>query len=174
MALPGLTGPEHVGLTVPDLDAAILFFTDVIGGDLIFRGDPVSAQPAFMAGSLGVHPDAALDYAFVRCGAGANFELFQYSAPDQAQGRPRNSDPGGHHVAFYVDDIDAAVAALCARGITVMGEVNRIDDGPAGGSAWVYFLAPWGLQLELVSYPQGKAYEARAARRLWHPGFPGR
>jgi hypothetical protein len=23
----------------------------------------------------------------------------------------------------------------------------------------VYFLAPWGLQLELVSYPNGKAFD---------------
>lgn len=172
MALPGLAGPEHVGLTVPDLDAAVRFFTQVVGGDLVFRGGRVADDPALMAVGLGVHPAATFSYAFVRCGQGANFELFEYAAPDRDRERPRNSDAGGHHVAFYVDDIDAAVAALRAEGVSVMGKVNRIADGPAAGSAWVYFLAPWGLQLELVSYPGGKAYEAQAARRLWHPRHP--
>ncbi len=31
MTLPGLRGIEHVGLTVPDLDAAVRFFVDVLG-----------------------------------------------------------------------------------------------------------------------------------------------
>lgn len=172
--LPGLAGPEHVGLTVPDLEGAIRFFTEVIGGSLIFRGDPVADQPGFMRTSLGVDPSSTFSYAFVRCGSGANFELFEYTAPDQARAPPRNSDVGGHHIAFYVDEIEAAVAHLRAHGVAVMGEVNRIADGPAAGSAWVYFRAPWGLQLELVSYPGGKAYEARAARRLWHPRSPDR
>jgi glyoxylase I family protein len=45
--------------------------------------------------------------------------------------------------------------------------------GPAEGQRWLYFRAPWGMQFELVSFPAGKAYEAAAARRLWHPGHPG-
>ena len=32
------------------------------------------------------------------------------------------------------------------------------------GQRWVYFLAPWGMQFELVSYPGGKAFDRRAAR----------
>ena len=31
--------------------------------------------------------------------------------------------------------------------------------GPSEGQRWVYFLAPWGLQFELVSYPHGKAFD---------------
>ena len=77
---------------------------------------------------------------------------------------------GGHHIAFYVDDIEAAVAHLKSHGVTVQGEINRIADGPAAGSAWVYFLAPWGLQLELVSYPNGKGYEAQ--RQASASGIP--
>lgn len=172
--LPGLAGTEHIGLTVPNLDDAVRFFTDVIGGSLIFHGGRVADEPELMRTSLGVDPRAAFTYAFVRCGQGANFELFEYAAPDQARTAPRNSDAGGHHLAFYVDDIDTAVRYLRGHGVAVMGEVNHIADGPAAGSAWVYFRAPWGLQLELVSYPAGKAYEAEAARLLWHPGLPSR
>ncbi len=40
------------------------------------------------------------------------------------------------------------------------------------GQRWVYFLSPWGMQFELVSFPDGKAYEAHSAVRLWHPKEP--
>ena len=61
-----------------------------------------------------------------------------------------------------------------SHGVEIMGEPNYIEDGPAAGSTWVYFKAPWGLQLELVSYPRGKGYERKAKTLLWHPGHPTR
>jgi hypothetical protein len=30
------------------------------------------------------------------------------------------------------------------------------------------------MQLELVSYPNGKGYEKETSRRLWHPADPGK
>ena len=172
--IPGLAGPEHIGITVPDLETAKAFFIDVIGCELVFDGGASGHDPELMSTSLGVHPDAELRYCFLRCGNGSNFEVFEYATPDQRTDPPRNSDIGGHHIAFYVDDITAAVAHLEAHGVTVQGDVNCISEGPAAGSAWVYFQAPWGLQLELVSYPGGKAYEACAPVRLWHPRHPER
>ena len=172
--LPGLRGPEHIGITVPDLDQAVDFFTRVIGGELVFDGGSFGGDPEFMTRQLNVDPRAALSYCFVRCGNGANFEIFEYDVPEQHPDPPRNSDIGGHHIAFYVDDIHAAVAHLQTHDIRILGDVQVIDDGPAAGSRWVYFLAPWGLQLELVSYPEGKAYERAAKTLLWHPGHPAR
>ena len=46
--------------------------------------------------------------------------------------------------------------------------------GPSAGQTWIYFRAPWGLQLELVSYPNGKAYEHDYDSRLWDPRHPER
>jgi catechol 2,3-dioxygenase-like lactoylglutathione lyase family enzyme len=105
----------------------------------------------------------------MRCGNGANLEIFQYTAPDQNLTPPRNSDIGGHHVAFYVDDMSAAVAYLLDNGVRVLGEPTTMTEGPSKGETWVYFMAPWGMQLELVSYPDGKAYEAEYEGRLWDP-----
>ena len=45
-------------------------------------------------------------------------------------------------------------------------------EGPSAGQTWVYFLTPWGMQLELVSFPDGKGYEKDTDRRLWHPARP--
>jgi glyoxylase I family protein len=86
------------------------------------------------------------------------FEVFEYSSPDQRDAIPRNSDVGGHHVALYVDDIDAAIAHLRAHDVEVF-DGPTASKGPAEGNRWIYFCAPWGLQMELVSYPGGKAFE---------------
>ncbi|WP_213953765.1 VOC family protein [Variovorax sp. dw_954] len=172
--IPSLRGHDHTGITVPDLEAAIRFFVDVVGCELIttfgpFRDDSGS----FMADTLNVHPRAVIEQiALLRCGMGSNIELFQYSAPDQRNDIPKNSDIGGHHLAFYVDDIDTAVAYLKAQGVRVLAGPLPVTEGPAAGQTINYFLAPWGLQLELISYPRGMAYEATARTVLWSPKAP--
>jgi len=95
---------------------------------------------------------------FFRLGGQTILEVFHYDAPDRREIPPRNSDVGGHHIALYVDDLDAAVAHLRSAGVTVCGEPTA-SKGHHEGQRWVYFLAPWGMQFELVSYPEGKAWD---------------
>jgi glyoxylase I family protein len=160
--LPGLTGLDHVGFTVPDLEEARLFLVDVLGCEYLYSLGPFERDGQWMASRLNVHRDARMERLhFFRCGERAVFEVFQYAAPDQRTTQPRNSDVGGHHVALYVDDIEAAVAYLRANGVTVLGEPTA-STGPSAGQRWVYFLSPWGMQFELVSYPGGKAFDKRA------------
>ena len=102
---------------------------------------------------------------FYRCGNGPNFEIFEYDAADGQAPQPRNSDIGGHHLAFYVDDLDAAVAYLRAQGVRVHGRADREPQRAAKASAGSTSCSPWGMQFELVSYPDGKAYERDAAGR---------
>jgi glyoxylase I family protein len=173
--IPGLRGAEHFGFTVPDLEEATRFLVDVIGCELVFSIGPIRDSGDWMATHLNVHPRAeATEVRFFRCGHGCNFEVFQYAAPDQARQPPRNSDVGGHHVALYVDDFDAGLAHLRAHGVRVLGEPTVRQDGPSAGLTWVYFLAPWGMQFELVSTPKGRAYETAATVKLWDPRFPAR
>jgi len=79
---------------------------------------------------------------------------------------------GGHHLAFYVDDLDAAVEYLKAHGVETMGDIVESQNA-SFGQRWLYFLTPWGMQCELVSYPEGKAYESDTEVLLWHPIRPG-
>lgn len=158
--VPGLTRLDHVGLTVPDLDQADEFFVGLLGCERMYELGPFAHDDDWMTRQLGVAADTVMRrLRFYRLGGQAVFEVFEYDAREQSADVPRNSDVGGHHVAFYVDDLDAAVAHLRAAGVEVMGEPVR-SSGPSEGQRWVYFRAPWGLQLELVSYPHGKAYDA--------------
>lgn len=171
--LPGLRGAEHFGFTVPDLEQATDFFVNVIGCELAYSLGPFRDEGEWMRRHLNVHPRAVLkELRFFRCGHGSNFEIFEYEAPEQATHPPRNSDVGGHHLAFYVDDFEAALAHLRRCGVQILGEPTRRTQGPSAGQTWVYFLSPWGMQLELVSFPDGKAYEHTSAVKLWHPGRP--
>lgn len=170
--MPGLRGTDHIGFTVPNLDEAVNFFVNVIGCEAFYDLGPFSSESDWMQTHLNVHPRTVMKrLKFLRCKSGANFEIFEYDSPDQDRQQPKNSDVGGHHLAFYVDDMDQAVAYLKAKGVRILGEPTRSSNASAG-QTWVYFLAPWGMQLELVSFPQGKAYERETERRLWHPGYP--
>jgi catechol 2,3-dioxygenase-like lactoylglutathione lyase family enzyme len=172
-SMPGLCGIEHIGLTVPDLNQATAFFVDVLGCAVAFEAGPFRADNDWMAEHLNVHPRAEIRrLRMLTCANGPALELFEYNAPVQAQTGPANSDVGGHHVAFYVEDLTAAVRYLRERGVRVLGEPTELTAGPSAGLSFVYFLAPWGLQLELVSYPRGLAYEATSAVRLWRPLTP--
>jgi glyoxylase I family protein len=157
--LPGLARVDHIGFTVPDLEAASRFLVDVIGCEYMYSLGPFEHDDDWMRDHLNVHPRAVMQQLhFFRCGGQAIFEVFQYAAPERATTQPANSDVGGHHVALYVDDLDLAVTYLRERGVTVLGEPVS-STGPSEGQRWVYFLAPWGMQFELVSYPNGKAFD---------------
>jgi glyoxylase I family protein len=108
---------------------------------------------------------------FFRCKNGPNFEIFQWESPDGQAPQPKNSDIGGHHLAFYVDDIDEALAYLRTQNVTILGGIVASQNASLG-QRWVYFLTPWGMQCELVSFPAGKAYESTASTMLWHPARP--
>lgn len=168
--LPGLRGTDHVGFTVPDLDEAVRFFRDVLGCEIFYSLGSQADTGTRMKDKLNVHPRAKIrDIRLVRCRNGANFEIFQYESPDQHTEMPKNSDIGGYHLAFYVDDIVAATDYLREHGLRIMDEPEFKTEGPSGGEAWVYFLSPWGMQMELVSYPGGKTYEQEGVGRLWDP-----
>ncbi|BAU33227.1 VOC family protein [Microcella alkaliphila] len=170
--IPGLRGTEHIGFTVPDLDAAEDFFVTVIGCERIYSLGPYVRDDDWMSEHLNVHPRTVIrELRFFRCKHGPNFEIFEYESADGQNPQPRNSDIGGHHLAFYVDDMDVAVAYLRSNGVRVLGEPTA-STAASEGQRWVYFLAPWGMQLELVSFPNGKAYEATSDVRLWDPRNP--
>ena len=175
-SIPGLRGHDHTGITVPDVKAATAFFTDVIGCTHAMSFGPFSDDKGtFMQDVVNVHPRAVIDeISMVRCGYGSNIELFQYKAPEQATEMPKNSDAGGHHIALYVDDIDKAAAYLKEKNVRTLQGPIPIKEGPAAGQSILYFFTPWGLQMELISYPTGMAYEKTSTSPLWMTTAPGK
>lgn len=170
--IPGVRGIDHIGFTVPDIDQGVSFFHDVMGCTEVMRFGPFSDDKTdFMKDLVNVNPRAVIkQIAMMRCGEGSNIELFQYNSPDQNTAMPKNSDYGGHHIAFYVKDIKAAVDKARALGLKTFMGPFELKEGPAAGQSITYVLTPWGMQLELISYPNGMAYEKTAKTHLWAPG----
>ena len=101
-SIPGMRGHDHTGITVPDMKQAVEFFTEVVGCKKAMSFGPFADDKGtFMQDLLGVDPKAVIEeITLVRCGFGSNIELFKYTAPDQKDAKPRNSDIGGFHIAF--------------------------------------------------------------------------
>ena len=139
--LPGTTRVDHTGHVVPDLDAALAFFTGVLGCALVSQHGPLSDDGDAMARIYGVHPRASTRFAFVEL-HGRRIELTEWRSPDQRAFAPRACDVGGSHIAIGVADLAAAADFLRAQpGVTVY------DRSPRG---FVYFTTPWGMLLQLV------------------------
>lgn len=174
--LPGMRGHDHTGVTVPDMDQAVTFFTDILGCQKAMSFGPFADDKGtFMTDLLGVDSKAVIEnITLMRCGFGSNVELFKYTAPDQKALNQKNSDIGAFHIAFYVDDIKAAKAFLDEKGVATRLGPLPVEQGPAAGQAIVYFQAPWGLQFEAISYPNGMAYEKDGGPVLWSPKDPAK
>jgi catechol 2,3-dioxygenase-like lactoylglutathione lyase family enzyme len=145
---PALEAPEfdHVGINVPDADAAAQFFHDLIGTEIVLDmrpGDPGADWKA----RFRWHSSAKLlRILMIRTPGGSRIELFQYEAPEAAREHPHQDDPGATHIALKANDISKSIAVLKQRGLRVLNDPVTLSDG----TRWFYFLTPWNSQLELV------------------------
>lgn len=172
MTVATIRGVEHIGFTVPNVEEAVRFFVDVLGCEHVYDMGPFDdPEGTWMSDNLDIHPRASIPrFAVLRCANGANFEIYEFESPDQAARWPRMSDWGGTHIAFYVDDMDAALAAVEAHGVRVLGgKKDGVGPEAGPGASFAHFLTPWGQLLEFVSYPEGRDYEKTSERRLWTP-----
>jgi catechol 2,3-dioxygenase-like lactoylglutathione lyase family enzyme len=135
---------DHVGIVVDDLAAAKAFFAE-LGLELQGEGRVEGAWVDRVVGLDGIR----VEYAMVETREGhGRLELIKFHAPSGPDGdhhAPANT-PGIRHVAFVVDDIDAVVARLQARGADLVGEVERYGDI----FRLCYLRGPEGIIVELA------------------------
>lgn len=135
VGIPGLTGVDHIGFTVPDLEQAHDFLVGVVGCTFLYSLGPfLRDDNDWMQEHLNVDPRTVMrELRFYDCGGQAIFEVFAFETPDgKRSAQPLNSDVGGHHLALYVQDLDAAVEYLRAAGVRVLGDPTA-SRGPSLG-----------------------------------------
>lgn len=169
--IPTARNVDHVGITVPNLKEALTFFVDVLGAEVLWmETEGYGTQtPLDMKGIFNVNPRSSITLAQLRCGPNINVELLEYKAPDQNQQMPKNSDVNVPHLAFFVDDIDAATAYLQSKGVRMLSGPNKASKGPKTGQIMRYFLTPWGMSMEIVYRPANLPYEKDTPARLYGP-----
>jgi catechol 2,3-dioxygenase-like lactoylglutathione lyase family enzyme len=136
---------DNVGIVVDDLEGAIAFFTE-LGMELEGKAPIEGVWADRTVGLDGVRSDIAM----MRTPDGhGRLELAKYHAPAAVAADPECPPPntlGLHRVMFAVDDIDAAVARLRARGAELLGEVAQYED-----SYWLCYLrGPAGIIVALA------------------------
>lgn len=125
----------HIGVAVSDTDEANKFYTDMLNLDLDRQE------------TLG-----ELKISFVPVGE-TNIELVQSTTDEGVMSKYiQKRGEGIHHIAYEVEDIDAALEELKAKGVKLVDEKAR----PGAHGARVAFLHPKatnGVLTELVEYP---------------------
>lgn len=130
---------DHVGIAIADVAAAKKLYEDLLGLKLT-REEVVSDQ--------GVRT-------YFYPIAGVKLELLESTTPDGPIARHlEKRGPGMQHLAIEVDDIEAAIAELKAKG------VRMLDDVPRKGveNTRIAFVHPrdtHGVLLELVELAKG-------------------
>lgn len=135
---------DHVGIVVDDLAAATEFFVEL---GLVLQGEASVEGPGVdrINGLEGVRADIAM---LETPDGNARLELSKYhSPPHEGGGRnaPANA-PGIRHVTFAVEDLDAVLARLQARGGELVGEIETYEDT----YRLCYLRGPEGIILELA------------------------
>jgi methylmalonyl-CoA/ethylmalonyl-CoA epimerase len=108
--VPVFTRIDHVGIAVADLEAAIAVHEATYGMPLVHR-ETVESQ--------------GVEAVLLDVGE-SHVELLRPLAEDTPVGRfLARRGPGLHHVAYGVDDIEAALRALKAEGVRLIDEEPR-------------------------------------------------
>jgi len=117
---------DNVGIVVDDLAAATEFFVEL---GLELEGEaPVGGRWVDRVVGL---DDVRVDVAMVRTPDGhSRLELTKFHTPAAIGAEPNASANtlGIRRIMFAVDDIDAVVASLRARGVGLVGEVAQYED----------------------------------------------
>jgi predicted enzyme related to lactoylglutathione lyase len=140
----------HTNLIAVDWRTLAKFYIEVLGCELVpperdLRGEPVERGTAIPGVHLsGVHlrlPGVGSD--------GPTLEIFSYE-PLAAAAAKKVNRPGFGHIAFAVEDIDAARAEVLAHGGRAVGELVKTPIGDTGHYyRWCYLTDPEGNILEL-------------------------
>ena len=126
---------DHIGIAVQDIDQALAFYRDALGLH-------VEAPEEVRSQHVRAH--------FIPTGNAA-LELLEATGPESAIARfVSKRGPGIHHVTLRVDDIDAALAHLKARGVRLVDDTPR----PGAEGALVAFIHPGAAHGVLVELKQ--------------------
>jgi len=133
-----LTGIDHVGIAVADLDAAVELYRHTLGMEPVHR-EVVESQ--------GVEE-------VVFAVGDSHIQLVGALGPETPVGRfLAKRGPGLHHVGLRVDDVAATLETLRVAGVPL------IDEAPRSGSrgttiAFVHPKGMGGVLVELVQDPR--------------------
>lgn len=148
-----VTGVNHVGLTVTDLDRSVAFYTEVLECEVVMRQEK---QGGYLAAIVG-YPEADVKMAHLRFpGSEHRLELFEYRSPRSV---PRDLEPcnvGNAHVCFVTPDLEKLYERLVEQQVETFSPPVPVDTGANRGGASLYLRDPDGITVEVFQPPPGR------------------
>lgn len=166
-------GVEHIGITVPDHDAAVLFFKHAFGAEPLFslvrKGEEPMCADALHAKN-GLAPGTAIvAVSLLRMRHGANIEIFEIDHPHGEPGQGI-ADFGISHFSVTVDDMDAVTSRFVAAGGTLLDGPYALSGQEQGsGNLGRFGRTPWGLLIEFECFRSPISYDTGARSVRWFP-----
>tara|TARA_R110002110_G_scaffold60184_9_gene169729 strand:+ start:200 stop:625 length:426 start_codon:yes stop_codon:yes gene_type:complete len=137
-----IKGIHHIAIGVPDIEAGLAFYCDVLGFSVEWRSE-VSADNEKAGAAVGL-PGFEARMAMLR-GPDIRIELWQYTNPRPRDRRSDPADLGYPHMALAVTDIEAEYDRLSGAGMTFVGAPVNFGTQKA-----IYGRDPFGNIIELL------------------------
>jgi catechol 2,3-dioxygenase-like lactoylglutathione lyase family enzyme len=143
-----ITALAHTGVCVPDCEAAVAYYRDVLGFTVlsppyVMDGDAIRADMGELL------TDPAMKAAIVGFGDGGDrvLEVIEYLRADGGDARRDGlADHGLSHIGLICDDVVETRKALETKGVRFL--VDGIADIAGVRTTW--FADPWGVVFILV------------------------
>jgi catechol 2,3-dioxygenase-like lactoylglutathione lyase family enzyme len=151
--IKGFNGIHHISTTVPDLDKAIAFYSDLLGFEPAFRLD---WTPDFtgVSTSHAIEGESAGRILLLKAG-NAYLEFFEFKKPASIPQNPHRLtyECGLMHIGFDVTDLKGICEKLVAAGVQLRGKPVHEQ-----GVSSVYILDPFGNIIELQELHPGTSF----------------
>lgn len=139
----------HINLVARDWRQLASFYIDVFGCEPLLPERDLSGD--WLSEATGIAQAHIRGMHLLLPGyeeRGPTLEIFEYTHSDDRPAR-RINQPGWAHLAFAVDDVDAAAAAVVRSGDSLLGKIVAAEIEGVGTLRFCYAADPEGNILEL-------------------------
>jgi len=146
-----MSGLDHIGLTVSDIERSLVFWRDLLGCTETGRGVVEWEHLDRLVAIDGTR----IEWVELQFGDGQRIELQQYHRPPGAPvpGGAEN-EPGRSHVGLKVEALDELLGRLHAAGVrSRSARPVTLERGSYAGWRAVYVFDPDGYGIELMESP---------------------
>jgi catechol 2,3-dioxygenase-like lactoylglutathione lyase family enzyme len=155
----------HVGLTVPDVEAAARWYADVLGWQVLMGPVDVTVADARVADQIRdvfAREDVAFRQVHMLAGNGVAVELFEFRAPPtEARATFDYTRVGVFHVCVVDPQIERLAERIEAAGGRRRTAIRPIFPGEP--YRFCYCEDPWGNALEIATHPHDESFGGRRA-----------
>lgn len=143
-----VVGFIHSGITVKNLEAALDFYVDTLGLELLSKQ---VANSDYIFDIVEIPGLKEIKIAFVQLPGGQVIEILEYVGVERYSGSSRSCDYGTGHICLQVEHLDEMFIELKRKGVIFKSKrIAHINAGANKGSKAVYMLDPDGYIIELM------------------------